>query len=363
MAIKAGELAASAPGKTQTTISDGKRLRVMWNEGDSDGDPSPGLVERSINNMRGHPTWKVFCGELAVPLVRGKNEPPRHVYLDDRACYEVWSSQLYTRDELKFFWPFDFDNVGKIKTGRKNRGRPAYLDDSCSNYATGILRAKSKVYEFCGAPDFIGYTPDEASQADEDIELPPIIKSLITPIIPTLTFPLRPLGSTLTDSTNTHPSRFPQDIGNGRIPWEREESRDYIAGPADGSLLPLGMADKALQGSPYFERPTATYRLNPRPRSGDLAGIMSVLGRKRGRRDVARGDKVAEEEDVDVKPSDRFMKKRRTTRPFTNSASELTSPAKVTKVGDSPPAKILKVDEGSDELEPPYAAATTGYKK
>jgi hypothetical protein len=121
MPIKAGDLLASTPGQVPTMMSDGKRMRVLWVDGHGDDDPNSYLVERTIGTMKGHPTWRVFCSDISEPLVRGKDEPPHHVYLDDRACYAVWSSQLFKKQELKTFWPFNFDHMGRIKMGRAKR--------------------------------------------------------------------------------------------------------------------------------------------------------------------------------------------------------------------------------------------------
>jgi hypothetical protein len=55
------------------------------------------------------------------------------------------------------FWPFDFSNQGQIKQGRKNRGRVAYLDDSCAEIAKGPVRGKEKWYEFSGDPEVVAY--------------------------------------------------------------------------------------------------------------------------------------------------------------------------------------------------------------
>ncbi|KAF2830906.1 hypothetical protein CC86DRAFT_168803 [Ophiobolus disseminans] len=324
MAIKAGDLAASAPGKVRTMISDGKRMRVMWEEGNGNGDPSASLVERTQSTMKGHPTWKVFCGEIPDPIVRGVSEPPRYVYLDDKACYTVWCSQLYTKQELRSFWPFDFDHVSKIRTGRKNRGRPAYLDDSHTAYATGTLRDKKKVYEFCGAPEFIGYTPEihssgvkaETKETEDEPTTGITIPKLITPLVPSLSFPLSPIGSPTANASSTHPSSTSQEyeLGNGRIPWKHAESKGYIAGPADGSLLALGMAHKAMQGSPYFDVPAASYRSRPRPRGGDLAATLGILG-------IERKGKIGEEEKSG--PTLPLRKKRKLIRPFASSSSDI----------------------------------------
>jgi hypothetical protein len=41
------------------------------------------------------------------------------------------------------------------------------------------------------------------------------------------------------------------------------------------------MAHKAMQGSPYFESPTAMHRLKPRPMAGDLATVMGVVKKRK----------------------------------------------------------------------------------
>jgi hypothetical protein len=273
MAIKAGTLAASAPGKPTTTISDGKRLRVIWESGDGDGDASQHLIDRTLPTVKGHPTWKLFCGAVRTPLVRDSDEePPRYVYLDDYACHAIWTSNAYSKQELKSFWPFDFDATGKIKTVRKNRGRPAYVDESCTAYAQGTVRSKNKSYEFCGGPE----EQDIKDEFDDEPSTPSRTHTR-TPAQTTLplTFPLSPI---IPRALSPPPHRT---TGNGRVPWTLEQSTGYIAGPADGSLLPLGMAHKAMQGSPYFDEPTALHRSRPRPRSGDLAAALGVVGVKR----------------------------------------------------------------------------------
>jgi hypothetical protein len=251
-------------------ISDGKRLRVLWQQEHGNGDYSSHLIERCISTVKGHPTWKLFCGFVPDPIVRDTNEPPHHVYLDDRACYAIWSSDQYVKQELRTFWPFDFDHVGKIKTGRPNRGRPAYLDDSCTEYAKGTLRDKKKLYLFSGSPDYVNYiSPCPGTFKADDNALP----ALNGP----------PLLSSATDNTSTSKTSCPViELGTGRIPFEPMAPRRYIAGPTDGNLLPLGMAHKAVQGSPYFENPTAMYRLRPRPRAGDLAAVMGIVKERKG---------------------------------------------------------------------------------
>jgi hypothetical protein len=313
MPIKAGDLMASAPGTSYTMVSDGKRLRVLWEPGHGDGDPSPHLAERCINTVKGHPTWKLFCGDIAEPIVRNENEPPRHVYLDDRACYAVLISEQYTKQEMRLFWPFDFDQIGKIRAGRLNRGRPAYVDDSCRGYATGPGRERKKagVYIFSGAAD----TNDDvrprsgkvkSEEGDIKVEYPSTL-----PAVP----------QTLAKATYIQEAPFPKAttlpkapilpeaprLGSARIPFEPSAPvlGRYIPGPTDGSLMPVGMAHKAIQGSPYFEEPTYLHRRKPRARGGDLAatlGALGVMGTKRKRVNVGQEQvkkpKVEEEDDT-----------------------------------------------------------------
>ncbi|KAH7136007.1 hypothetical protein B0J11DRAFT_576558 [Dendryphion nanum] len=141
-------------------LSDGKALRRIWQAGEGDGDSTAHLLERSLNTIRGHPTWALFTSELDCPIDReNRNQPPRYVYLDDRACYAVWTSKAYTHAEMRKFWPFDFNNQGHVKQGRKNRGHPAYLDDSRTTFAQGKLRTKGEWYIFSGNPETVDYAP------------------------------------------------------------------------------------------------------------------------------------------------------------------------------------------------------------
>jgi hypothetical protein len=276
MPIKIGDLIASVPGQNYTMISDGKRLRVLWEAAHGHGDPSTHLVDRCINTKIGHPTWKLFCGNVTEPIVRGKNEPPHYAYLDDCACYAVLVSQQYTKQELRAFWPFDFDQTGKIRTRRMNRGRPAYVDDSCREYATGPLRGNKKgvpLYVFTGAsepPEPSAPRPGKGKLEEGIIQIEPTIAA----------------------------STIPR-LGSGRISYEhsRPVSGRYMSGPTDGSLEPIGMACKAIQGPPYFEEPAAMYRSKPRPQGGDLAITLGLLGASGAKR--TRGE--VEEEDSGVK--------------------------------------------------------------
>jgi hypothetical protein len=131
--------------------SDGKRMRSVWTPRDGNGESAAHLVERTMHNMRGHPTWKMYIDDVHLPIIRDTpEEPPRYVYLDDRACFTIWCTEAYTKTEMKEFWPFDFNQFGQVKTGRVNRGRPAWVDDTEVEHAKAPLRGKNKFYVFYG---------------------------------------------------------------------------------------------------------------------------------------------------------------------------------------------------------------------
>ena len=160
--VKPGYIAAATPGRENTMVSDGKRMRILWHDGDGNGDSNKAFVMQSKTTVRGHPTWKMYMAKVPRPIIYGRKEPPRYVYLDDKACYAVYNSQTYTAKGLSTFWPYDFDNLGNITASRPNRGRPAYLENSTTVFARGPLRrSKLAEYEFCGRPASSGQqTPD-----------------------------------------------------------------------------------------------------------------------------------------------------------------------------------------------------------
>jgi hypothetical protein len=156
---------ADASPAEPNLISDGKRMRPIWRPGDGNGEPSRYLVERSMATIRGHPTWKLFREDIELPIIRGSSqEPPHYVYLDDKACYVIWSSNVYAKEDLRDYWPFDFDHHGHTRTGRKNRGRPAYSDEAETKYATSPLRNKDRWYEYSGEPEVTEYQPLRAKR-------------------------------------------------------------------------------------------------------------------------------------------------------------------------------------------------------
>jgi hypothetical protein len=296
MAIKTGSMSRTASGGAATTRHDGKRERVLWTEGDSNGDSNKELINRTLSTMKGHPTWKIYCGEPTDAIICGKNEPPRYVYLDDRAAYDVLNSRIYTKLELKTFWPFDFDSTGNIRTKRLNRGNPAYADDSCLQYARGPLRGGQNMYEFSGAPEVsqVPASPKkvEAKKVDvkpsNRISLSGAMPTLSftpnpsTPSTPSTTWPVTPTGTPLGDTSYIYPPRprwtnHDEPISNARLKYEHTTPKYYVSGPIDGTLKPMGMAQKAMQGSPYFDAPASEFRTSPRCRPGDMSHIREAM--------------------------------------------------------------------------------------
>ena len=139
--------------KPRQFASDGQRARAIWRAGDGDGDGEPYHIERIKHTKHGHPTWMFYIENTTTPIVRGsEEEPPHYVYLDDRACFDIWSSNAYTGQERCEFWPFDFDKQGNVRSGRPNRGNPSYADEANKKYNVGKVRIKAKTYTFSGAP-------------------------------------------------------------------------------------------------------------------------------------------------------------------------------------------------------------------
>jgi hypothetical protein len=66
-------------------------------------------------------------------------------------------------------------------------------------------------------------------------------------------------------------------LSNARLKFEQTTPDYYVSGPVDGTLKPMGMAQKAMKGSPYFNAACAEFRINPRPRADDLAHIRAAM--------------------------------------------------------------------------------------
>lgn len=118
----------TAPAQ-RPTISDGKTKREIWRPTDGNGDPDIGIFESTRFTPTGHPTWKLYCGDAPQSVNGAFVEPPKCVYLDDRACAKIFHFAGYNGAERGRMWRHDFDNKGNVRPHRKHRGRPAVMED------------------------------------------------------------------------------------------------------------------------------------------------------------------------------------------------------------------------------------------
>jgi hypothetical protein len=142
------------PPNGPAMMSDGKRERAIWQPRDGDGDSNTTVFERVLLTKWGHPTWKLFTGDVSDEIKIGENEPPHYVYLDDKAAYAILHSKAYSNREKSLFWGFDFNRHGMIRAVRPNRGRPVYRDRDQHQllYATAPALGRDGTYVFSGEP-------------------------------------------------------------------------------------------------------------------------------------------------------------------------------------------------------------------
>lgn len=73
--VKPGYIAAATRGREDTMVSGGKRMRILWTDGDGSGDSNKAFITRSKTTVRGHPTWKMYMGKVPHPIIYGRREP------------------------------------------------------------------------------------------------------------------------------------------------------------------------------------------------------------------------------------------------------------------------------------------------
>ncbi|EME84975.1 uncharacterized protein MYCFIDRAFT_195876 [Pseudocercospora fijiensis CIRAD86] len=129
--------------------------REIWRPGDGDGN------QRTEYFDRGHPVpadqrWRIFQSEIGEISWVKENFPPRFVWLDDRAAFEVSKSDI-PKAKIQQWWPHDFGSPCKIRKHRVHIGRPAIKDDSAegdARYEGVQLAGKAGTYYFTGQKDF-----------------------------------------------------------------------------------------------------------------------------------------------------------------------------------------------------------------
>lgn len=92
------------------------------------------------------------CNLGPIGLGRDKAEPPRFVFLDDRAVYEVFTSDIQ-RARLNHSWPHDFSANGRVRARRTHCGRPAIRNHATSEVHSAPV-TKTTNYYFTGEKDY-----------------------------------------------------------------------------------------------------------------------------------------------------------------------------------------------------------------
>lgn len=128
-------------------VSDGKTDREIWRPEDGNGDANFKTYEETQHNAKGHPSWKLYCGDAPENIEGVLIEPPKNCYLDDRAAYKLLNWDGYTKAERGRFWRNDFSNKGDIRPHRKHRGRPAFMLGGDIAH----LEGRARVYRLTGA--------------------------------------------------------------------------------------------------------------------------------------------------------------------------------------------------------------------
>lgn len=161
------------------SIFDGKTDREIWRPEDGNGDADIKTYESSQYEAKGHPTWKLYCGDAPEKIEGVLVEPPKNCYLDDRAAYKILTWNGYTRAERGRLWRNDFSNKGDIRPHRKHRGRPAFLLGGEIAY----LQGGARVYRFTGAihPNDIAVINEEISSQKDNKALARLMPSTNIP--------------------------------------------------------------------------------------------------------------------------------------------------------------------------------------
>ncbi|KAK4554726.1 hypothetical protein LTR86_008228 [Recurvomyces mirabilis] len=128
--------------------------REVWRPGDPDGkETADGHDRKPAFEKR----WRFYQSSTGTERVSATHMPPKFVLLDDKAAYEVMSSDI-PKARMAKFWPIDFVPNGKIRGKRAHRGRAAVANAAAegdARYYAGELGSKDREpYPFRGAKDY-----------------------------------------------------------------------------------------------------------------------------------------------------------------------------------------------------------------
>ncbi|KAF2724784.1 hypothetical protein K431DRAFT_309906 [Polychaeton citri CBS 116435] len=135
-------------------------LREIWMPGDGDGNLTAEHHDQRVPPDDIKQRWKFYQSTDFDPTLNrvdvDKAFPPRFVILDDRAAYEILSSNI-PRSHLSEFWGFDFSGHGAIRSRRPHRGRSAVANPDANGndkYHHGFMLNKKDKYYFTGQRDY-----------------------------------------------------------------------------------------------------------------------------------------------------------------------------------------------------------------
>ncbi|KAK5130734.1 hypothetical protein LTR08_001721 [Meristemomyces frigidus] len=134
--------------------------------GDGDGEQGADYYERPGKLPPVEKRWRLYQVK-GGSMVNKTNTPPKYVILDDRAAYEVYSSNIPRTQTVKF-WSHDFGGAGKLRSRRPHRGRGAVGDPDAEGdekYHFAKVGVRDERYYFTGEKNYktiIYRTADEA---------------------------------------------------------------------------------------------------------------------------------------------------------------------------------------------------------
>ncbi|OQO11120.1 hypothetical protein B0A48_05375 [Cryoendolithus antarcticus] len=102
--------------------------REVWRPGDPDGVLEMDYFERPPPLPPVSERWRLYQSTPAKPYKHRISEPPKNVLLDDRALYEVLTSNIPKLVAARE-WSHDLSGPGKLRVRRVHRGRSALPDE------------------------------------------------------------------------------------------------------------------------------------------------------------------------------------------------------------------------------------------
>ncbi|KAE9971657.1 hypothetical protein BLS_007864 [Venturia inaequalis] len=200
-------------------VSDGRVDREIWRPEDGNGDDNLKTYESTQYGNKGHPTWKLYCGDAPEKIEGVLVEPPKNCYLDDRAAYKILNWDGYTKAERGRFWRNDFSNKGDIRPHRRHRGRPAFLLGG----EVAHLQGGARVYRLTGAihPNDIAVINEELNTQKDNKALARLMPSTN---IPRAKSPIRRGAGAAAQLKRVSKSSSPNNSTSDSIDIDRENS-------------------------------------------------------------------------------------------------------------------------------------------